>query len=200
MHRYRYRTKQPKSSKNKALFHLYCPTTKMYLSRSSVRNQHEYDWRTKGALKPHLIFDEKPSTALRIDVAKQAWMEYEFRRLEDDTMPKIEIVEISKIITYEVANVVKAELSDADIITKYLGKTLGEAMAGIPEGFKPVTAVKRKGKTSGICKNLSDAVAEKGVFTFFADDGDATLAKITLGERYVREYDIAGTLEKFRNK
>lgn len=198
MHYYRYRTKQPKSSKNKALFHLYCPDTKMYVCKASFHNR--YDWRSKGVFRHTLIFSEKPSTALRLDEASQAWAEYEFRRLEDDTMDKIEIVEVAKIITYEVANVVKAELTDADIITKYLGKTLGEAMAGIPEGFKPVTAVKRKGKTSGICKNLSDTVAEKGVFTFFADDGDATLAKITLGERYVREYDIAGTLEKFRKK
>lgn len=190
---------QPRNTKKmrKTYYFLYWREEDVYLTKASLRPK--YMW-PKRLLESTIRFSLNPGAGWTRDIADFVWREYEFMRRKNNLLPKLEIVEGVMQTSLEITRVVKSEISDVDIIYKEIGKTLGEAMAGIPEGFKPATAVKRKGKTSGICRNLTDSVVEKGVFTFFADDADATLAKIALGDKYVREYDIAGTIERFRNE
>lgn len=186
-----------KKKKTRKNYYLYWREEDAYLEiKSSVYSRR--NWNGNIFCYPLTFVKGGTAGMTQIDRATMIWREYEFLRFENN-LPKLELVEAVHETMISNVKTLKSEVSDVDIIYKQIGKTVAEALAALPAGFKPVTAVKRKGKTSGVCRNLSDNVAEKGVYTFFENDDDATLAKISLAGNFVREYDIAGTIERFRN-
>lgn len=187
---------QPRKRPTKRRFYLYWKEKEVFLATGSVSTP-----RIRSRLLDERAiarFITNTPETLTLERAQDIWKNYEFQRLLGRQWPEITIIEGRETLVREIGEVIPSEITDLDIVYAMLGKGVGDAMATLPNGFEPVTAIKRKGKTIGLCKRLTDSVVEKGVFTFFANDEDVTLAKITLGQNLVREYDIKGAIARFR--
>jgi hypothetical protein len=124
------------------------------------------------------------------------WRIYEFQRTQyRPEWPKTTIRKFVPRMRIEDAGFVRAILDPNWTMIQKMrakhGNVMADALQKLAPEAQPVYSIKRKGKTQGLVKEvLPDTILHEGMFMFFYDDHDITLAKIALGANISYEYDL----------
>ncbi len=174
-------------------FTLYWPEDELFMVShipdKMLRGKYDNHWNPD--------FRENSPIYLSKTVAERRWMAYEFIRLKHKTgWPTLEVVQARRKIVHDTC-IRPQDFGLRDYLGLVYGKVMGEHLVKLPEGWVPLYALKRQGRTIKMADDISDSVFSVGVYSFFDNADDLFLMKIKLGSNIAQEYDFRNSIDEF---
>ncbi len=180
---------------DRMFYALYDAKAKRFLDRSISRDMEngyfDAEWMPLWREHEHLIGGHRTA-----EDAELVWRFYEFARTEyRPDLPKLTIRKLLPRVRIEDQGWLRANLDPMFAMIQRMrvkhGSVMADALQKLKPDVQPIYAIKRKGKTQALVKEvLPDTILHEGMYMFFYDDHDIVLAKVALGGNIAYEYDL----------
>ncbi len=182
---------------DRMFYALYDAKAKRFLDRRPSQSmehwQADYDWHPRWVDDADRYFSNRFSDT---ESVTRVWRQYEFARTEHrPDLPKLTVRKLMPRVRIEDQGWLRAEITPVFRMIKRMqvkhGGVMSAALTKLDPSEQPIYAIKRKGKTQGLVKQvLPDTVLHEGMFMFLFNHEDIILAKIALGANIAYQYDL----------
>lgn len=178
---------------NRTFYAIYDSKSKLYWDQgcSSAMSWFKHDKEHNPKFIP-----KAPQSRYSIPEIVKLWRIYEFQRTQyRPDWPKTTIRKLVPRVVIDDAGSVPTRLDPLWVMFQKVrarhGNVIADALENTKMDVTPTYAIKRKGKTGALVKEvLPDSIWHNGMYMFFTNNEDIILAKIALGANIAYEYDL----------